>query len=37
MFLHIRKAFDSINHEILLKKMDDYFGISGVQLNWYEK
>ena len=36
IFLHIRKAFDSINHEILLKKMNDYFGISGMQLNWFE-
>ena len=36
IFLLIRKDFDSINHEILLKKMNDYFGISGMQLNWFE-
>ena len=36
IFLSIRKAFGSINHEILLKKMNDYFGVSGMQLNWFE-
>ena len=36
IILHIRKAFDSINHEILLKKMNDYFDISGMQPNWFE-
>ena len=30
--LDVRKAFDSINHEILLHKMHDYFGLSGIQL-----
>ncbi len=36
VFLDVRKAFDSINHEILLHKMHDYFGISGIQLKWFE-
>ena len=36
IFRRIRKAFDPINHEILLKKMNDYFGISGMQLNLFE-
>ncbi len=33
VFLDVRKAFDCINHEILLKKMLNYFAISGIPLN----
>ena len=33
VFLDIRKAFDSINHSILLDKMK-MFGISGLELSW---
>jgi hypothetical protein len=29
-------TFDCINHEILLKKMLNYFGISGIPLNWFK-
>ena len=36
VFLDIQKAFDSINHNILLKKMNDYFGISCPELKWFE-
>jgi hypothetical protein len=36
VFLHVRKAFDSINHEILLDKMHNFFGIKGTQLKWFE-
>ena len=36
IFLNIRKAFDSINHKILLKKMKDQFGISGFELKRFE-
>ena len=36
VFLDVRKAFHSINHEILLHKMHDYFGISGIHLKWFE-
>jgi hypothetical protein len=32
VFLDVRKAFDSINHEILLHKMYNFFGITGTQL-----
>ena len=36
VFLDVKKAFDSINHEILLNKMHEYFGISDTQLKWFE-
>ncbi|CAB4011532.1 Hypothetical predicted protein [Paramuricea clavata] len=32
VFLDIRKAFDSIDHTILLQKMNDQFGIKNVEL-----
>ncbi len=36
VFLDVRKAFDCINHEILLKKMLNYSAISGILLNWFK-
>jgi retron-type reverse transcriptase len=36
VFLDVRKAFDSINHEILIDKMRNFFGVTGNQLRWYE-
>ena len=36
VFLDIRKAFDSINHTILLQKMNDQFGIKNVELDWFK-
>ncbi len=36
IFLDIRKAFNSINHNILLSKMRSHFGISGNELLWFE-
>ena len=36
VFLDIKKAFDSINHHILLNKMNEQFGIFGMELNWFE-
>ena len=36
VFLDICKVFDSINHEILLRKLKDQFGIHSTQLKWFE-
>jgi hypothetical protein len=36
VFTDIRKAFDSINHNILLRKMKDQFGISNIELKLFE-
>ena len=33
--LDIKKAFDSINHQILMSKMKDQFGIRENELNWF--
>ena len=35
VFLDIRKAFDSINHKILLRKMESQFGIMNTELHWF--
>ena len=36
VFLDIRKVFDSIDHSILLKKMNEQFGIDVTELKWFE-
>ena len=36
VFLDIRKAFDSINHKILLRKLKNQFGIHDIELKWFE-
>ena len=36
VFLDIKKAFDSINHHILLNKMTEKFRIFGMELKWFE-
>ena len=36
VFVDIRKAFDSINHGILLHKMKEQFGISNIEIKLFE-
>ena len=36
MFLDIRKAFDSINHNVLVNKLEKQIGISNIELKWFK-
>ena len=36
VFPDIRKAFDSVDHKILLHKMKTQFGLTSIELGWFE-
>ena len=34
--LNLAVAFDTIDHTIVLRRLDDYFGVTGKALNWFK-
>ena len=36
LYIDYRKAFNTIDHEILIKKMQSYYNINGITVKWFE-
>ena len=36
VFLDLSAAFDTVNYQVLLKRLESSFGISGTALNWFK-